>query len=110
MAQDNRNVEFRGLTCDVAAQPHEVRVSMRGEIDISIASELGSWLVTTAGESPLVLDLSGVGFMDSTGLHMLIKLKRNLEGSGGSFSLGPLSDPVEGLLQVSGLTTFFDRA
>lgn len=110
MADDNRHVEFRGLTCEVSEGGGGVRVAMLGEIDISIAADLGTWLHTTAGDGALVLDLGGVDFMDSTGLHMLIKLKRNLEGAGGSFRLGTVSEPVGGLLQVSGLTDFFERS
>jgi anti-anti-sigma regulatory factor len=43
--------------------------------------------------------------MDSTGLHMLIRLRRDLPQR---FHLEAVSPHVHGLLGVTGLTKFFD--
>jgi anti-anti-sigma factor len=97
------------VECDVAVDDAGITVTLAGEIDISAADELRNWLIAASkGHEVLGIDLGNVGFMDSTGLHMLISLKRELEENGQEFHLAALSEPVEELLNVSGLTTFFD--
>ena len=58
-------------------------ISLAGEIDLAtagaMASALGPWL--RAG-GPLTLDLSEVTFMDSTGLHALVRAAATLGGRG----------------------------
>jgi anti-anti-sigma factor len=51
-----------------------------GEIDISNAAELGDALSSRVGNSAvaLIVDLSGVGYIDSSGLGMLFELQRRL--------------------------------
>jgi anti-sigma B factor antagonist len=47
-------------------------VRVVGEIDLSNAAELEQRLLHEAGDSPaLVLDLTGVGFIDSSGVRVL---------------------------------------
>jgi anti-sigma B factor antagonist len=58
-------------------------VALSGQIDLANAEAIGAalepWL--SAG-GPLTLDLSGVTFMDSTGLHLLVKAAKSLAGRG----------------------------
>lgn len=106
MSEGDRLVRFRSVECQLWAAEQGVTVQLAGEIDISVAEELGTWLLSASnGQEDLTLDLSKIRFMDSTGLHMLIRLKRAL---GAAMHLGPLSDPVRGLLKVTGMTKFFD--
>jgi anti-sigma B factor antagonist len=75
-----------------------------GEIDQSTADDvthaLGEAMATDAEE--LVLDLTGVRFMDSTGLHAVIVAATSAEGVGMRFTVLP-SGPVQRLLEVAGL-------
>jgi len=57
-------------------------VHVAGEVDLASAPELDEQLATVMGQAPshLVVDLSGVTFMDSTGLGVLVRaLKRSRE-------------------------------
>ncbi|HYZ93593.1 MAG TPA: STAS domain-containing protein [Actinomycetota bacterium] len=109
MSESPRQVKLRAVECEVSDEEDGVLVAISGEIDINVADELESWLLESCdGKEALTLDLSNVGFMDSTGLHMLIALKRGLEQSGRQLLVSSVSEPVEELLSVSGLTTFFD--
>ena len=47
-------------------------VRVRGEIDLATAEEFGANLAMQDRDKPLVLDLSGVTFMDSSGLGTLL--------------------------------------
>jgi anti-anti-sigma factor len=47
------------------------RLTLRGELDLGTAGQLETALAGTAG--PVVLDLTGLTFMDSTGVRMLLE-------------------------------------
>lgn len=80
-------------------------VAVRGEVDLETASVLGDHaLEALRSVSPhLVLDLAGVGFMDSTGLKVLLTIRRRAELSGGSFALAGASRSVRKILSLTGL-------
>jgi anti-anti-sigma factor len=79
-------------------------VRCAGEVDQSSAgdltSTLGEAMMSDAAE--LVLDLTGVGFMDSTGLHAVIMAATTAEAVGTQFTVTP-SRPVERLLEMAGV-------
>jgi anti-anti-sigma factor len=82
-----------------------VRVQVRGELDLSTSPALGETLgrEMTEGKS-VVLDLSGVTFIDSTGLNTLIRALRACEANGGGFSVSPdLPAQVSRVFQITGL-------
>jgi anti-sigma B factor antagonist len=57
-------------------------VHVSGEVDLANAPELDEQLATVMGQAPsqLVVDLTNVTFMDSTGLGVLVRaLKRSRE-------------------------------
>ena len=52
----------------------ETVVVASGELDLATTGELRSCLTELrGGEQPVRLDMSGVAFMDSSGLHTLIR-------------------------------------
>ncbi|MES9521548.1 STAS domain-containing protein [Streptomyces capoamus] len=69
------------------------RLTVRGEIDMSNAGSLAEALA--AGAGPLVVDLTGVEYLDSAGLSVLFAHADRLE-----LIVTPLLEPV---LTVSGL-------
>jgi anti-sigma B factor antagonist len=80
-------------------------VALRGEIDAVAAPRLGSLLYELAdeGKSGVVVDLSGVTFMDSTGIGVLLNALRHFSIRHGRMVL---VCPTERLLrpfQISGL-------
>ncbi|CAM5676808.1 hypothetical protein SAVIM338S_07201 [Streptomyces avidinii] len=69
-----------------------------GEIDMSNTKELAAALAGTAG--PLVLDLSGVEYLDSAGLSVLFPHADRIE-----LLANPLLEPVLTISGLSDLTT-----
>jgi anti-sigma B factor antagonist len=89
----------------VTTEPLEDAIVLRatGEIDMSTVDVLRGELDTARGEATTVLlDLSGVTFMDSTGLHLLLDASHSSAvGDWGFFVVRP-SRAVRRLIEVSG--------
>jgi anti-anti-sigma factor len=76
------------------------RVTIRGECDMSDAPAMKAWLRRI--ENPIALDLSGVTFLDSSFLHLLLQLKQKDE----RLQLVNPSAVVVRLLQMTGTYDF----
>jgi anti-anti-sigma factor len=98
------------LAVDRNSESATLRVS--GEIDLTSAPKLDDEIQSLIEQSvkSLTLDLSSVAFMDSTGLRVLLKASKVLEGAGGKVTLREPSEPVRRLLEVSGLEGHFEVA
>ncbi len=58
-------------------------IRLRGELDTSTAGDLIAVLDPLAAEDgDVVLELSDLTFMDSSGLHVLLRTARDLDGRG----------------------------
>jgi anti-anti-sigma factor len=84
-----------------------VRMLVRGEIDLAderpLIDEVDGVLGTSDG-LVLELDLSEVGFIDSSGLRALLLLRR---AHGERVLLGARSAPVQRVLEIAGLAEMF---
>lgn len=72
-----------------------------GDIDLATAPDLEAALDTT-GVEVVVLDLTEVGFIDSTGLRSIIAAHESAETQGAQLRL-VAGDKVDRLLQITGL-------
>ena len=85
-----------------ASYERETRIVVRGEVDIATADQMGEALCAAeAGAEPIVLDLSDVTFMDSSGLRVLIEHART--SSVGDRLRIHVSDSVAHLIDLAGL-------
>jgi anti-anti-sigma factor len=85
-------------------------IGLEGEVDLAAVEEFEPKLEAYMETAPayLVLDMERVTFIDSTGLRLLLRLKRRVEARGlGSLLLGIVSPPVQRLLEITGLTEVF---
>jgi len=75
-----------------------------GYIDLSTRKQLQEVLNAAAnGACNLVIDMSRLGFMDSTGLGVLIDIYRRLDGRGATVALAAPQPIVAKVLAISGL-------
>jgi stage II sporulation protein AA (anti-sigma F factor antagonist) len=88
-----------------AREDGAVVVSVLGELDLATCARLHEVLDDLVAEQrPVVLDLRGVAFMDSTGLNLLIRATRESRRDGWSFAIRPeLSDAVARLFALAGM-------
>ena len=80
-------------------------IRLDGEIDASTVSTLTEHLAATEGD--VTLDLSGVGFIDSSGLRALIGAKQAIDERGSSLQLRSPSPAVSRLFELSSVDTYF---
>ncbi len=85
-------------------------ISVRGELDLSTASELERPLeeAVSSGDASVLIDLSECEFIDSTGIALIVRawqrLDRTAEGEGqGRVALCSYNDQVRRVLEITGL-------
>ena len=84
-----------------------VRVS--GELDLATHERLGEQLATAAkGEEPIIVDLSRCGFIDSSGIRVLLLGAKNaaegdIPSASGRFSIAGPGPQVLRILEMTGL-------
>ncbi|WP_062646310.1 STAS domain-containing protein [Streptomyces maremycinicus] len=79
-------------------------VTVRGEIDHEVGELLSAALLSGYGEaapSRIVVDLSGVTFMDSSGINVFVTAHQAVSGGAGWLRIAAARKPV---LRVLGLT------
>jgi anti-sigma B factor antagonist len=84
-------------------------VTVVGELDVHTAPRLVSMVeaLVDPGTSSLLLDLSGVSFIDSSGLRTLVTLWTGSAGAGRTITLHDASRPVRRVIEVTGLAGHF---
>jgi anti-anti-sigma factor len=98
------------LLISVESLPSGRTLIVRGEVDLATAAQLRDAVLRhLSAARSLRLDLSGVTFMDSSGLHVLIAGQRRATQLGNPLTIAQVSPAVERLLQVSGTSALFRR-
>jgi anti-sigma B factor antagonist len=82
-------------------------VRVRGEIDLYTAPQLWETIDAAIAGAPheLVIDLSDVSFLDSTGLSVLVRAHKRLRPVDGAVIVRGAADQVYMALEVTKLTT-----
>lgn len=83
-----------------------LRVVAQGELDAASAASLAGALSEATGSgSGIALDLSGVSFIDSSGLRVIAAEVQRSEASGTAFTVSAASDAVRRIFEMTGLTS-----
>jgi anti-sigma B factor antagonist len=84
-------------------------IAVRGEIDLFTAPQLKQAVVEAidAGDDRVVIDLSELTFLDSTGLGVLIGAVRRLRAKGGALAIVNTEPSIAKTFQITGLDKVF---
>jgi anti-anti-sigma factor len=84
---------------------NEAVLEIHGEVDLTTAPQLRTYLdeAIDQGQRFVVLDLAGMGFMDGSGLRVIVGSARRLRLTGGYLSIRSPSPMVRRLLALVGL-------
>jgi anti-sigma B factor antagonist len=98
-----------GFSIETAEAGDALLVRPQGELDLATTPELERLVLGRLEEGrPVVLDLRGLEFMDSSGVRVLVAANARSEAAGGPLRIvrPEPGSPVERILAVSGI----DRA
>jgi anti-sigma B factor antagonist len=98
---DRDEIEF---SVDVGGGPEGSVVAPRGELDISTQEELRVALERQAATGALTLDLSGLRFMDTSGLRLILQTAEASRREGFGFTVLRGIPAVQRLFEVAGVT------
>ncbi len=93
-------IDFHGGGAD------PVTALVSGEIDFAAAEPMRRRIAEALGalrSRELIVDLSGVEFMDSSGLRALLQLRGQLRGEGGRMVIAAPTETVRGVLELTGV-------
>lgn len=81
-----------------------LRVTLTGECDLAVADQLSDALLAAVRRAPLVIvDLAGLGFLDSTGVHGLVTAHHAAREHGGRLAVVNAVGPVAMVLDLTGV-------
>ena len=101
----NKGVDL--LTISVTARESEgepyTLVQIAGEVDVTNTDELRHLLDDEVSRQPrvLIVDLSGLRFMDSSALHALLQANRSMDRQGGVLALVSPQPAVAKILRLT---------
>jgi len=85
-----------------AGEPYTL-VEIAGEADVTNTDELRRLLDDEVSQQPrtLIIDLSGLRFMDSSALHVILRANRAMDREGGVLALAGPREPVAKMLRLT---------
>jgi anti-sigma B factor antagonist len=88
---------------------HPNVLPLEGEIDLHVSPTISASLKALTSEKPpqLVVDLSRVNYIDSSGLAVLIEGMQAVMSYGGKFSLAGLQEGVRPIFEIARLDQVF---
>lgn len=94
------------FTCQVSRGDGQAVVSPRGELDMATVGAVEQELkdLRRSGVGRIVLDLGGLTFMDSSGLHLLVRWTNEASRDGFQFELEPGPPAVQRIFELAAIT------
>jgi anti-sigma B factor antagonist len=90
---------------DVQVTEHDICavLTVTGEVDVATAPQLRQEAVrlTTGGQANLVMDLSGVDFLDSTGLGVIVGVLKRARTHGGELAIAGAENHVRKVFDIT---------
>ena len=102
-------MESGGLSVEVAQFEGEVVIALSGEADLAAIEQLRDAIEPhVAPQQTIALDLSGLTFLDSSFLNVLVRARGELRERGGKLLLRNPSDVALRVLTMTDLTDLVD--
>ena len=85
-----------------------VSLRLTGELDLASQAQVETFILRQVESLPsVVVDLSGLTFMDSSGIRTLIQAKKAADALERSFALVPGPPVVQRVFEITGLLDYF---
>jgi anti-sigma B factor antagonist len=91
------------VTTPTAGSETFTLVELSGEADVTNSEMLREVLEAEVAKEPrtMVIDLSGLRFMDSSALHVVLRANRAMDRQGGVLALASPREPVAKMLRLT---------
>ena len=98
------------FSISVASQAEHVALRPVGDLDLGTAEELVARVgeFRRTGADRVVIDLTGVRFLDSAGLRALLALRNDAKRNGHRLALAPGPRQVQRVFELTATRTLFD--
>ncbi|WP_336319832.1 STAS domain-containing protein [Streptomyces lavendofoliae] len=90
------------FTVTIEHHPDLTLIEVVGEVDMITAPAVDEAALVVPFGGTLRLDLSGVSFMDSSGLNLLLRLRRRMQSEAGRLEVVGLQQQPSDLLHITG--------
>jgi anti-sigma B factor antagonist len=79
---------------DIQRTSHETKLTVRGSLDINTAPQLGEEIdrLLAAKPSHVLVDLSSLDLIDSSGVAALVKIYKGVRATGGTITIAGARD------------------
>ena len=93
------------FTCQVSREGGLAIVAPRGELDMATVGVVEAEMkqLRRAGVGSIVLDLGGLTFMDSSGLHLVVRWTNEASKDGFAFELEPGPPTVQRIFELAAI-------
>jgi anti-sigma B factor antagonist len=96
------------MTCTISVVEGVHVVTLEGELDANTSPAAQRDIMPLAGEGRrILLDMTGVSFMSSAGLRLLLSTYRQVASLGGAIALSGLSEELRDTMSMTGFLSFF---
>ena len=97
------------LSLSTRTEGDKTILDVSGEVDIYTAPQLRGQLIdlVSSGHRNLIVDMEGVGFLDSTGLGVLVGALKRVRTHDGSLRLVCTQERTLKIFRITGLTKVF---
>ncbi len=98
------------MTFTVSNAPNGVtKVAVDGQLIVANRNELKDKVVAAleSGETKFVLDFASTGYIDSSGLGVLVSVSKKIREAGGDLRLAALNEDLRMLFELTKLDTLF---
>lgn len=105
VAETGRTIEAGELTIRTVRDGDDYCLALYGELDIACADAVEQEVerVEESGAAAVVVDLSGLEFMDSMGIRVLLTLHARSQRDGGRLGLLRGQPSVQQVLRITGV-------
>lgn len=95
---------------DVQRSSNTTTLTVRGSLDINTAAQLGEEIDRILGDKPtlVVVDLSGLDLIDSSGVAALVKLYKGVRAVGGNLTISGVRDQPLAIFRLLRMDRVFD--
>jgi len=93
---------------EVTEEGAAIIVTLEGDVDLSSSPHARKTLLECVSKGrPVIVDMAGVSYIDSSGVASLVESLQGARKVGGEFSLAAVSEPALRVLQLARLDKVF---